>query len=196
MSGDQLVLADRIWPGESLLRNLLLPALGSLLIVLCARIEIPLAPVPITAQTLGVLLVGALLGSKRGVISLLLYLGFGAMGLPVFAGGASGLTRFAGPTAGYLLGFVAAAAVVGWLCERGWDRRAGTTALAMVVGMAAIYAFGTIWLSRFVGWERVLAVGVLPFIPGDLLKLTLATVALPSGWLLLAGPGGRRIKGS
>jgi len=196
MSGDQLVLADRIWPGEGLIRNAALPVLGSVLIVLCARIEIPLTPVPITAQTFGVLLVGALLGSRRGVISLLLYLGFGAMGLPVFAGGASGLARFAGPTAGYLFGFVAAAAVVGWLCERGWDRRVGTTALAMLFGMAALYSFGTIWLSRFVGWERVLAVGVLPFIPGDLLKLTLATVVLPSGWLLLAGPGGRRIKGN
>jgi biotin transport system substrate-specific component len=196
MSGSQLVLADRIGPSESLLRNAALPVLGSLLIVLCARIEIPLTPVPITAQTFGVLLVGALLGSRRGVISILLYLGFGAIGLPVFAGGASGLARFAGPTAGYLLGFVAAAAIVGWLSERGWDRRAGTTALAMVFGMAVIYSFGTVWLSRFVGWERVLTIGVLPFIPGDVLKLTLATVALPSGWLLIDGPSGRCIRRS
>ncbi len=102
------------------------------------------------------------------------------------------MARFMGPTAGYLFGFVAAAAVVGWLCERGWGRRMGTTAAAMLFGMAALYAFGTIWLSRFVGWERVVAVGVLPFIPGDLLKLALATVVLPSGWLLLAGPESRK----
>jgi biotin transport system substrate-specific component len=145
--------------------------------------------VPITGQTLAVLLLGALLGIKRGSIAVVGYLGLGASGLPVFAGGASGVARLVGPTSGYLLGFVAAAVVVGWLSERGWDRHIGTTALAMVAGNLVIYLFGGAWLAQFVGWQRVLGLGVLPFLVGDVVKIGLAALALPLGWSLIGGRG-------
>jgi biotin transport system substrate-specific component len=164
---------------------------GSLLTALMARVEIPLpfTPVPITGQTFAVLLVGAALGSRRGALSMAVYLLEGALGLPVFAGGAAGLARLRGPTGGYLIGFIAAAFVTGWLAERGWDRRPATTALAMLTGNAVIYLFGLPWLAWFVGGflgpKGALALGLLPFVPGDLLKLLLATLAFPSVWLLV-----------
>lgn len=160
---------------------------GSLFIALSAQVAIPLpfSPVPVTGQTLAVPLIGALLGSRRGGLSLLAYLAEGALGLPVFAGGTAGLARLMGPTGGYLVGFVPAAFLTGLLAERGWDRQVRTTLLAMFLGNVAIYALGLLWLARFVGGERVLASGLLPFIPGDLLKLILATMFLPPGWKLL-----------
>ena len=166
---------------------------GSLFIALSAQVAIPLpfSPVPITGQTLAVLLTGVLLGSRRGSLCLLAYLAEGISGLPVFAGGMAGPARLVGPTGGYLVGFIAAAFLTGLLAERGWDRRVTTTLLAMLLGNAAIYAFGLPWLARFVGGERVLALGLLPFIPGDFLKLILATMFLPSGWKLLGRKGGR-----
>lgn len=160
---------------------------GSLFIALSAQIAIPLpfSPVPITGQTLAVLLSGALLGSRRGGLCLLAYLAEGLTGLPVFAGGTAGLSHLLGPTGGYLVGFVVAAYITGLLAERGWDRRIITTFLAMLLGNIVIYAFGLPWLARFSGVERVLSLGLYPFIPGDLLKLALATMLLPSGWKML-----------
>lgn len=168
---------------------------GSLLIGLCARIAIPLpfSPVPITGQTLAVLLVGTLLGSRRGSLCLLTYLAEGAAGLPVFAGGQAGLAHLMGPTGGYLVGFVAAAYVTGLLAERGYDRRMGTALLAMLLGNVVIYAFGLLWLACFVGGEGALAAGLLPFIPGDLLKVILGTMLLPSGWRLLGWKGDQSV---
>ena len=122
-------------------------------------------------------------------MSLLLYLGEGIAGLPVFSAGRSGLVFFLGPSGGYLLGFVPAALVVGWLAERGWDRRPLTTAGAMLLGNVAIYAFALPWLTRFMAVEAVLVGGLYPFIPGDLAKLVLAAVVLPSGWALLGRMG-------
>jgi biotin transport system substrate-specific component len=160
---------------------------GSLLVALSAQVAIPLpfSPVPITGQTLAALLIGALLGRRLGACALLLYLAEGTVGLPVFAGGGFGLARLAGPTGGFLVGLVVAAYLVGYLAERGWDRRPATTILAMVLGGIVIYAFGLVWLDRFVGPSRVLAAGLLPFIPGDLFKIVLAAALLPSGWALL-----------
>ncbi len=159
---------------------------GSLLVALSAQVALPLpfSPVPITGQTLAALLVGALLGRRLGAGALLIYLAQGALGLPVFAGGGLGLARLAGPTGGFLAGLVVAAYLVGWLAERGWDRRPATTVLAMLFGNAVIYAIGLIWLARFVGAGQLLAAGLLPFIPGDLLKIALAAGLLPSAWTL------------
>jgi biotin transport system substrate-specific component len=179
------VLMDYAWPGAGFWRDAALVTGGAVLMVLCSRLELPLKPVPITGQTFGVMLLGALLGSRRGIASLLTYLGLGAVGLPVFAGGAAGLARFAGPTAGYLAGFVVATAVVGWLSEHGWDRRAGTTIVAMVLGMIPIYLLGVVWLSHFVGWGQSVAAGLLPFLVGDALKIGLAALSLPLGWRLV-----------
>ena len=144
---------------------------GSLLIALSSqiRMQIGISPVPITAQTFAVLLVGATLGSRRGSLAMLAYLAEGSIGLPVFAGGAA--------TVGYRVGFVAAAFIVGWLAEHGWDRRLLTTALAMLMGNAAIYLFGIPWLAALIGSvNKALAMGLYPFIIGDLLKLVLAMI--------------------
>ncbi|MEW6578444.1 MAG: biotin transporter BioY [Chloroflexota bacterium] len=185
-----MTYADTLRPsvkGYALLYDVALVVGGSLFVALSAQLAIPLpfSPVPVTGQTLAVLLTGMLLGSRRGSLSLLTYLVEGGLGLPVFAGGTAGLARLTGPTGGYLIGFLAAAFLVGMLAERGWDRRTGTTFLAILLGNAVIYAFGLPWLAHFVGGERVLALGVLPFIPGDLWKLLLATMLLPWGWKLL-----------
>lgn len=151
------------------------------------RIPLPFTPVPITGQTFGVLLVGAALGARHGGASMLLYLVVGALGLPVYAGASGGWDVVAGPTGGYLLGFLAAGWVVGRLAERGWDRRLPTAAAAMLVGNLVIYAFGLVWLGRQleVGVGRTLELGLYPFLLGDLIKLLLAVTALKGAWRLL-----------
>ncbi len=174
--------AEVIWPQIDRRREFFLILASSWMVALAAQIVVPLQPVPVTGQTLCVLLVGAVLGSRRGALAVLTYLAQGAMGLPVFAGGTGGLARFAGPTGGYLIGFVVAAFVVGWLSEQGWNRRFATTAVSMLVGNAVIYAFGLPWLAIFLGWEAVLNAGFFPFVPGDLFKIVLAAVALPQAW--------------
>ncbi|WP_376792760.1 biotin transporter BioY [Thermoflexus sp.] len=195
-----MVLADAVFPvalrraqAHRLMADAILILGGSLFTAWMARIAIPLplTPVPITGQTLAVLLVGAVLGSRRGALSMAAYILEGALGLPVFAGGAAGLTRVLGPTGGYLIGFIAAAFLTGWLAERGWDRRPLTAALAMLAGNIVIYLFGLPWLARFVegflGPKGALTLGLLPFIPGDLLKLALAALLLPSAWRVVWG---------
>ncbi len=177
-------LAQAVWPRRSWVRDIALVLAGSWLVALAAQIRIPLWPVPVTGQTFAVLLAGALLGRKRGALSLLAYVGQGSLGLPVWAGGAGGIARLAGPTGGYLAGMVLAAFVVGWLSERGWDRRFATAALAMLLGNMAIYALGLPWLANFVGWGSVLQAGLLPFIVGDVGKIALAALALPGTWIL------------
>jgi biotin transport system substrate-specific component len=186
-----LVLVDAAWPRKGRRRLAFLVVVGSVLIALLAQLEIPLQPVPITGQTFGVLLVGALLGSRLGAVTVLTYLAWGAIGLPVFAGGNSGLARLVGPTGGYLVGFLGAAFLVGRLSERGWDRRVLTTAVAMLLGTILIYLPGIAWLSRFVGWDRVLELGLAPFVIGDLLKVALAALALPIAWTLVGSEQNR-----
>ena len=186
----QRVMIDAVWPAVGIWRESALIVAGCLLIALAAYVQIllPFSPVPVTGQTFAILLLGALYGSRRGPATVVAYLMLGAMGLPVFAGGMAGLARFVGPTAGYLLGFVVAAFVVGSLSERGWDRKPWTTAASMIIGNGIIYALGVAWLWRFVGWEAVLNAGVVPFLPGDALKIALATILLPSGWRIIGRP--------
>ncbi len=194
--------ADRLRPAaqkRAWVYDLGLAVGASFLVALAARltIRLPFSPVPITGQTLAVLLVGAALGSRRGVLSLLLYLGEGLAGLPVFAGGGAGPAHLLGPTGGYLLGFVAAAGLTGFLAERGWDRRWGRTFLAMLLGNVAIYALGLPWLALYVG-GRAFSLGLVPFIPGDLAKAVLAAAILPGGWWAMDRMGaagrGRRMR--
>ena len=190
-----MVYADLLRPTmrrSALLYDAALVLGASLVIALSAQvaIQLPFSPVPITGQTMAVLLVGALLGSRRGALAVLAYIAEGLAGLPVFAGGAAGLARLFGPTGGYLVGFVAAAFLVGWLAERGWDRRFGTTLAAMTLGNLVIYAVGVVWLAVFVGGlSRAWSLGVLPFLPGDVIKIILAAVLLPGGWKLLGMRG-------
>ena len=164
---------------------------GSLLIGLCAQIKLmPFGLVPITGQTFAVLMIGALLGANRGTHAVLADLAQGVAGLPVFAV-ISGPAAILGPTGGYLVGFVPAAYVTGLLAEKGWDRRPTTTVLAMALGNVIIYACGLVQLGCLTGFSRtVLATGLLPFIPGDILKIVLAAVLLPSAWKLLGHGAG------
>ena len=183
----RFTLADAVFPQTGLLRDAVLVVGFSCLTAILSQVSFWIGLVPITGQTFAVLLAGALLGSRRGAMSQLTYLAIGATGIPYWfaLGGAPGIARFVGPTGGYLLGFVAAAFVVGWLTERGWDRRMWTTALSMVAGTVTIYLFGLLWLSYFVPQASLLNVGIYPFIPGDLLKIAIVSLALPSGWQLL-----------
>jgi biotin transport system substrate-specific component len=153
---------------------------GSVLIALAAHIAVPLpfSPVPVTGQTLAVLVVAAALGARLGALSVVLYVLEGLIGLPVFAGGASGIARLIGPTGGYLVGFIFAAVVVGALAERGWDRRPSTCALAMFVGQAIIYLVGLTWLARFPLQTGLLQAGLLPFLVGDTYKLIIAALGV------------------
>jgi biotin transport system substrate-specific component len=172
----------------SWLRDLLLIASGSLLMALLAQVEIALSftPVSITGQTFGVLLLGALLGSKRGAAALALYLAEGALGLPFFAGGASGFGILTGATAGYLVGFVIAAFAIGLLAERGLERSLRTSLLPFLIGTLIIYICGVAWLSIVLGsLDQALAAGLLPFLVGDAIKLVAAAVALPAAWKLV-----------
>ncbi|WP_295822445.1 biotin transporter BioY [uncultured Deinococcus sp.] len=180
-------LAQTLAPHRSALRDLALVVGGAVLIALIAQVEIPLKPVPVTLQTLGVLLVGAALGWKRGTASLGTYLGAGIIGLPVFAGGGAGLAKLAGPSGGYLIGFVLAAGLVGFLVQRfALDRRVLGTALAMLAGTALIYAVGLPWLAATTGLRgaALLNAGLTPFLLGDTLKLGLAALLLPGAWTL------------
>ena len=180
-----LTIADALFPRTAILRDATLVVAFSLITAACAQIAFYVGPVPITGQTFAVLLSGVLLGSRRGALSQLAYLAQGACGLPVFAAGHSGLPYMLGPTGGYLAGFVAAAFMVGLLAERGWDRQLWTMAAAMLAGNALLYMFGLLRLTAFVPSNSLLAVGLYPFIPGELLKMALAATTLPSAWKLL-----------
>ncbi|HXF56532.1 MAG TPA: biotin transporter BioY [Actinomycetota bacterium] len=170
--------------------DVLLVVGGSLLVAGLAQLSIrlPFTPVPITGQTLGVLLVGASLGAARGLASMLLYLAEGAVGLPFFAEGKGGweVLTLATPSGGYLFGFVAAAALVGFLSQRGWDRSLRSCIGAMLLGEVVIYLCGLPWLAASVGVPatRALELGLYPFVVGDLLKLFVAAGALPAAWRL------------
>ena len=183
----QSTLAATFWPNPSTilsLRTMLLALAGSALLTISAKIQIPFWPVPMTMQTFAVLVIGITYGSRLGAATIVLYLAEGAAGLPVFAGG-GGIAYLLGPTGGYLFGFVIAAALVGWLAEHSWDRKMSTTAFAMLLGNLVIYASGLLWLGAIIGYEKVLSVGLWPFLPGDALKLVLAAAILPTAWRLI-----------
>lgn len=159
---------------------------GAVLTALLARVAVPVpgSPVPVTGQTLGALVAGGLLGAWRGAGSLGLYLFAGALGMPVFAGGAAGVERLAGPTGGYLAGLAAAAGIAGWLVERGWARSVPRALAAMLAASAAVFALGVPWLAVTAGAGRALEAGLVPFLPGAVLKAALAAavVVLVARW--------------
>ena len=155
---------------------------GSLLLAVSAQFKIPLYPVPVTGQTLVVLLIGMTYGPRLGSITIAAYLFEGALGLPVFAGGAAGMAVLMGPTAGYLFGFLLAGMAMGYLAKRGMGRNVLSTVAAMVIGNCVIYLSGALWLANFIGFEQAIAVGVLPFLYGDALKLLVAAGLMPWAW--------------
>ena len=187
MQAATITLADAVFPRTGVRQRDLLRDLGlvvgfTVLMTLLAQVRVPLpfTPVPITGQTLGVLLTGAALGSRRGAAAMALYLVLGSGGAPVFAGWGNGLV-WTLASGGYIIGFIPGAFIVGWLAERGWDRRPGVLA-AMLLGNAAIYVPGLLQLAYFVPEGKVLEFGLWPFIPGDLVKLYLASLLLPVAW--------------
>jgi len=159
----------------------------SLLTALSAQIVIPIGPVPITGQTFVVLLTGALLGSRLGATAMIAYLIEGTSGLPFFSGGTAGLLHLMGPSGGYLIAFPAAAFITGAFAEHGWDRRFLTAAAAMAIGSVVIMLSGWAWYSVVMRTSPMLTLfdTVLKFIPGDIVKISLAAAVLPSGWALL-----------
>jgi biotin transport system substrate-specific component len=159
----------------------------SLFIAASAQFAIPISTVPITGQSFAVLLTGALLGSRLGAAAVIAYLIEGAVGLPFFAGGGSGIVRFMGPTGGYLIAFPAAAFVTGAFAEFGWDKRYHTAVIAMAIGSVIILATGWAWYTIITNTPAVASfkLSVVPFIPGDIVKIALAAAVLPTGWALL-----------
>lgn len=177
------VLADRVILGEGLARDVIRVAAANLLLVLCAWIALPLpwTPVPITGQTFGVLLVTVLLGSRRGALTLVLYLLEGAGGLPVFQPfGMPGAARFFGPTAGYLLAYPVAAFVTGWLAERGASDSSVRLGGGLLAGELVIFAGGCAWLATAMGfgWVHAIRAGATPFLVGEVIKMALVVAAI------------------
>ena len=188
----QATLTQQLWPVQSestIRRSVVLMVLGSALLTLSAKVSIPFYPVPMTLQTLVVLALGLAYGWRLGVATVALYLLEGASGLPVFTGTPDkglGLAYMLGGTGGYLLGFLPAVAIAGWLGERGWDRSPWTTAAAMLLGNAAIYVPGLLWLGALYGWDKpIFAWGFAPFWLGDVFKIALAMGLLPLAWRAL-----------
>ena len=184
------VLANVVWPSLNarLARNVALALVGSLLLALSAKVQIPFWPVPLTMQTFVVLALGMAYGWKLGGATMLVYLVEGALGLPVFAGTPEkgiGIAYMMGPTGGYLVGFVLSAMFCGWLAERGWDRSIWRTAVAMTLGHVLILACGWAWLSTIIGAEKAYAAGVAVFYAATVLKTALAMAVLPSTWKLI-----------
>lgn len=180
-------LASVLWPqradhSSALFRSVILVAFGTALLTLSAKVNLPLPYVPMTLQTLVVLMIGAAYGRRLGTATVLAYLAEGAMGLPVFAGPVGGIAPLVGPTAGYLFGFIAGALVTGWLAERGWDRSVVRLFAAMTIGHVVILAAGFGWLAfgMKLGVEKAWLVGIVPFIAGSLIKSALGATLLPA----------------
>ena len=190
-----LVLADLALPRTSAARiaiNVVLVLAGTALVALLAQLIIPTEPVPITGQTLGVLLAGAALGPLRGIASMSLYLVLGLVGLPVYAPQSdgshlTGAAALASPSFGYIIGFIAAAAVVGVFSRLKWDRNVLKTILSFAIGTLVIYAFGVPWLAvtLHLPLTTAIALGVIPFLIGDAIKALVAGGLLPGSWKLV-----------
>lgn len=182
-------LLERIQPLQNLnpaVRNLFLAVLGTMALTVSAKVQIPFFPVPMTMQTMVVLMIGMTFGPRLGVATMVLYIAEGAAGLPVFAGTPEkgiGLAYIFGPTGGYLLGFILATGACGWLAQRGWDRNVWKTAGALIIGNTIIYIPGLLWLGVLLGFDKpLLAWGLTPFILGDVFKTALASLVLPLVW--------------
>ncbi len=183
-------LADTIWPARqsALLRNATLMVFGFCLLTLSAKINVPLPMVPMTMQTFVVLVIGMAYGRRLGAATVLAYLIAGASGLPVFSGTPEkgiGLLYMMGPTGGFLAGFLLAAAVVGTLGERGFDRSFLGTAVAMIAGHVVITLCGLVWLTHFFGVTKAIEVGLMPFLASSALKTLLGIACMPLVWKLI-----------
>lgn len=197
-------LAPTLLPfaGNRTLQEVVLVLAGTALIAIAAKIKVPFYPVPMTLQTLAIMLIAASYGFRLGTVTVIAYLGEGLLGLPVFTNtppAVAGPLYFLGPTGGFLLGFLTLAMVVGWAADRGWDRSVIRLFAAIFVGQVVLFALGFIWLAWFaqlssgatgLGVEKALVAGVTPFIWAGLLKSALAAFLVPAAWSLL-GPADR-----
>ena len=166
---------------ERIARGLALALGGSLLLAVSAKVQVPFYPVPLTLQTLVVLLLGAALGARLAAASVALYLIEGLAGLPVFAGAVAGPLYMAGPTGGYLIGFLAASALIGFAADRKWDRSWIRLLVSLSVGHAVVFVFGFAWLAHFIGAEKAFAAGVAPFALATVVKTLLAVALVGAG---------------
>lgn len=186
------VLADHLVTSRSAAANIALIGAGAATVALLAQVEIPMWPVPITGQTLGVMLVGATLGAWRGAAALLTYLVAGLAGLPVFAGLTGGIASVAKPSFGFIIGFVFAAALIGWLAQRNWDRRPLLSLVAFFGASLVPFVFGVPYmcvaleqLGTDMNFALAMQYGVTPFIIGGIVKWLLAAALLPLAWRLV-----------
>jgi biotin transport system substrate-specific component len=186
MQPNAATLRLAVIPRTDAITNVLLVLAGVALVGAAAQIRIPLAdtPVPITGQTFAVLLVGASYGASLGATTLVAYWLIGLAGAPIYAEGKSGWDTFSGPTGGYIVGFILAAALIGYLAEQRWDRRFSSSLSAMLIGNVVIYVPGLLWLSHWAhaGVNETLELGLYPFVLGDVIKLFLAGALLPAAW--------------
>jgi len=182
-----LNISEILSGNRTLVKNAMLTIGGSLIIATLAqlRLNLPFSPVPVTGQTLGVLLVGILLGANRGSMAVMMYLTEGVCGLPVFAGGGFGTAYLLGPTGGYLVGFVGTAYLAGYLMQMHWDRNLALLTVGIIVSLAITFVVGTLWLSLFVGLSTAVKLGLMPFMTGEVLKIAVVIVSLPAGKKML-----------
>src|SRR5271166_72000 len=180
-------LVGTLWPAGSkpIVRNAALAFGGALALALSAKVQVPFYPVPMTLQTLVVLALGAPYGARLAMATVGLYLAEGLLGLPVFAGALAGPAYMAGPTGGFLAGFLVAAALVGMLAERGWDRSWTRLLAAMALGHVAIFALGFAWLAILIGPEKAFTLGVAPFALATIVKTLLACALVGAAWSAL-----------
>ena len=187
----QQTLSGAIWPVSSkkgiktfLLRNICLTIAGVALLTISAKIKIPFWPVPMTLQTMIIMVLGLAYGLRLGTSTVVAYLACGAIGIPVFASGA-GLAYMVGPTGGYLVGFIFATLLLGYLGDKGWSKSYGRMAIAMFVGTVIIFLCGVTWLANLFGFDKALTLGLYPFVLAEVCKGVFALVALPTVWKLI-----------
>ncbi len=178
-------LLDAVAPRGGLITATAAAVLGSALLAVSAKVQVPFWPVPMTMQSMVVILLGMAYGSRLAAATVLLYLLEGLSGLPVFAGAGAGPAYMAGPTAGYLLGFVLAAGVTGWLAERGWDRSPAKAIAALALGHALLFVPGVAWLAVLFGAEKAIAVGLTPFLAATVLKTALGAAIMQAAWTVV-----------
>lgn len=198
LASAKLTLADRVVP-RTAVNNIALMLAGVAVVSATALIEIPMWPVPVSGQTLGVMLVGASLGAWRGAVSLATYLVLGLAGLPIFAGGTGGIASLAKPSFGFIIGFIAAAAFIGWLAERNWDKRPVLSLFAFLGASIIPFLFGIPYMGMILGTMglptdigSLLGFGFYPFIAGGIVKWLIAASLLPLAWRLVKSVDDKR----
>ena len=176
-------LQNILWSkNNTLAKNMALLLFGVVVLAIASQLVVPLTPVPITFQSATVILIGMAFGPRLGTSIVITYLIAGIVGFPVFASFSSGLNPFFGPTSGYLIGFIPAAFISGYLAQWGFARNVARSFLAASVGTSIIFLFGITMLSRFVGWHNAFLLGFMPFVFTETVKLFFVSFLIPKMW--------------